>query len=108
MWTQNYTPIAGSLALSALAAAIPAFAMLYLLGVKRLPTWKASLAGLGAAAAVALFVYRMPVVLVASSLGYGATFGLFPIGWIIFSAILLYPVAVESRSEEHTSELQSP
>jgi len=100
MWTQNYTPLAGSLALSALAAALPAFAMLYLLGVQRLPAWKASLAGLGAAVVVALFVYRMPVGLVAGSLGYGATFGLFPIGWIIFSAILLYRVAVESGKFE--------
>ena len=100
MWTQNYTPLGGSLALSALAAALPAFAMLYLLGVRRLPAWKASIAGLGAAVVVALFVYRMPVVLVASSLGYGATFGLFPIGWIIFSAILLYRVAVESGKFE--------
>jgi lactate permease len=100
MWTQNYTPLAGSLALSALAAALPAFAMLYLLGVQRLPAWKASVAGLGAAVVVALAVYRMPVGLVAGSLGYGATFGLFPIGWIIFSAILLYRVAVESGKFE--------
>ena len=80
MWTQNYTPLAGSLALSALAAALPAFAMLYLLGVRRIPAWKASIAGLGVAVLVALAVYRMPVGLVASSLGFGATFGLFPIG----------------------------
>ena len=100
MWTQNYTPLAGSLALSALAAALPAFAMLYLLGVRRLPAWKASVAGLGVAALVALLVYRMPVGLVARSAGYGAAFGLFPIGWIIFSAILLYRVAVESGKFE--------
>jgi lactate permease len=74
--------------------------MLYLLGVRRLPAWKASVAGLGAAVVVALAVYRMPVGLVASSLGFGATFGLFPIGWIIFSAILLYRVAVESGKFE--------
>ena len=100
MWTQNYTPLAGSLALSAIVAALPAFAMLYLLGIKRFPAWKASVAGLGAAVVVALAVYRMPVGLVAGSLGYGATFGLFPIGWIIFSAILLYRVAVESGKFE--------
>jgi len=100
MWTQNYTPLAGSLALSALAAAMPAFAMLYLLGVKRLPAWKSSVAGLGAAVVVALLVYRMPVALVAGSFFYGAAFGLFPIGWIIFSAIFLYRVAVESGKFE--------
>jgi lactate permease len=74
--------------------------MLYLLGVKRLPAWKASVAGLGAAVLVALLVYRMPVGLAAGSVSYGACFGLFPIGWIIFSAILLYRVAVESGKFE--------
>ena len=100
MWTQNYTPLAGSLALSAIVAALPAFAMLYLLGIRRLPAWKASLAGLGAAVIVALLVYHMPVGLVAGSLGYGAAFGLFPIGWIVFAAILLYKVVVESGKFE--------
>jgi lactate permease len=100
MWAQNYTPLAGNLALSATVAALPAFAMLYLLGIKRLPAWKASLAGLGAAVVVALLLYRMPVGLVAGSLGYGAAFGLFPIGWIIFAAILLYRVVLESGKFE--------
>ena len=37
MWEQSYTPLNGSLALSALVAAIPIFALLYLLGVRRKP-----------------------------------------------------------------------
>ena len=48
MWQQNYTPIAGNLAFSALVAALPVFTLLYLLGVKRKPAWIASLSGLGA------------------------------------------------------------
>jgi lactate permease len=100
MWTQNYTPLAGSLALSAIVAALPAFAMLYLLGIKRLPAWKASVAGLVAAVVVALLLYRMPVELVAGSAVYGACFGLFPIGWIVFAAVLLYRVVVESGQFE--------
>jgi lactate permease len=100
MWTQNYTPLAGSLALSALAAAVPAIVMLYLIGVRRLPAWKSSVAGVGAAVVVALLVYRMPVGLVAGSFFYGAAYGLFPIGWIIFGAILLYRVVVESGKFE--------
>jgi len=47
MWQQNYTPVGGSLALSALVAAIPIFALLVLLGVIRKPAWMASLVGLG-------------------------------------------------------------
>jgi lactate permease len=100
MWTQNYTPLANSLGLSALAAAVPAILMIYLLGVRRMAAWKASVIGLGVAVVVALVVYRMPTGLVAGSFFCGAAYGLFPIGWIIFGAILLYHVAVESGKFE--------
>ena len=83
MWQQNYTPVAGSLALSTLVAAIPIFALLFLIGVLRKPAWMASLAGLGAAAVVALGVYGMHAGTLVSAVGYGAAFGLFPIGWEI-------------------------
>jgi L-lactate transport len=100
MWPQTYTPVAGNLGWSALVAAIPIFTLLFALGVKRLPAWKASLLGLGAAILVALFVYRMPAGLMANSVAFGAAFGLFPIGWIIFWAIVLYRVTVETGKFE--------
>jgi L-lactate transport len=95
MWSHNYTPIAGSLVLSSLAAAIPIFVLLFLLGVKRKPAWVAGLFGLGAAAVVAIVVYGMPVVNLIGAIGYGAANGLFPIGWVVFTAILLYNITVE-------------
>src|SRR5260370_3547125 len=61
MWSQNYTPVAGSLGLSSLVAAIPIFVLLFLLGVKRKPAWIAALSGLAAAAAAAIFGYGMPL-----------------------------------------------
>ena len=100
MWPQNYTPVAASLGLSALVAALPIFALLYLLGVKRKPAWVASLCGLGAAALVALVSYRMPVGTLLSAAGYGAAFGLFPIGWVVFCAILLYRITLETGKFE--------
>jgi lactate permease len=100
MWQQTYTPLAGSLPLSALVAAIPIFALLYLLGVRRLPSWKAALSGLGAAIAVAVLAYGMPVSRVVSSVGLGAAFGLLPIGYVVFTAILLYRVTVETGKFE--------
>ncbi|MGA2326061.1 MAG: lactate permease LctP family transporter [Bryobacteraceae bacterium] len=100
MWSQHYTPIAESLGASALVAALPVFALLYLLGVKRKPAWAASVAGLGAAVAVALLCYRMPPVTMLSTIGYGAATGLFPIGWVVFAAILLYRVTVETGKFE--------
>ena len=96
MWEQNYTPVAGSLGLSALVAAIPIFVLLVLLGVVRKPAWLASLAGLGAAVLMAGGVYGMPLDRLVASVTYGAAFGLFPIGWVVFTAILLYRVTLES------------
>ena len=46
MWSQNYAPLGGSLGFSSLAAAVPIFVLLYLLGVKRKPSWVAALSGL--------------------------------------------------------------
>ncbi len=96
MWQQNYTPVASSLPLSALVAAIPIFVLLILLGVMRKPAWMASLAGLGAAALVAAGVYGMPVGKLFAAATCGAAFGLLPIGYVVFAAILLYRVTLES------------
>jgi lactate permease len=100
MWEQTYTPVGGSLGLSTLVAGIPIFTLLVLLGVVRKPAWMASLAGLAAAAVVAIGVYRMPVGLVGGAITFGAAFGLFPIGWVVFSAILLYRITLESGKFE--------
>ncbi|HLI82763.1 MAG TPA: L-lactate permease [Bryobacteraceae bacterium] len=100
MWQQNYTPIGNSLPLSALVAALPIFVLLYLIGVRRLPAWKSALAGLITALLVAFFGYGMPVNLVGSAAIYGAAFGLWPIGWVVFSAVLLYRVTLESGKFE--------
>ncbi len=100
MWQQNYTPIGDSLALSASVAAFPIAVLLLMLGVFRKPAWMAALAGLGGAAAVALFGYGMPATTVVAAAAYGAAFGLLPIGWIVFSAILLYRVVVETGKFE--------
>ncbi len=100
MWQQNYTPIAGSLAWSAMVAGLPIFAMLFLLGILRKPAWMASLIGLATAVIVSAAVYGMPAGPLTAAVTYGAAFGLFPIGWVVFSAILLYRITVESGKFE--------
>jgi L-lactate transport len=100
MWQQNYTPLNGSLALSALAAALPIFMLLFLLGIKRKPAWIAALSGLATTVLVALFLYGMPVTKMVGAATYGAAFGLFPIGWIVIWAVLLYRLTVESGKFE--------
>jgi len=100
MWQQHYTPIADSIGFSALVAAAPIFVLLFLLGVKRKPAWIAGLAGLATAIVVALAVYRMPVGTMFSSVTFGALFGLFPIGWIVYWAIVLYRITVDTGNFE--------
>ena len=100
MWQQNYAPLGGSLGLSALAAAVPIVVLLLLLGWARKPAWLASLAGLASAGVVAAVVYGMPFDRLVGSITFGAAFGLFPIGWVVFTAILLYRVTLESGKFE--------
>jgi L-lactate transport len=94
MWQQTYTPIANSVGLSALIASLPIFTLLFLLGVLRKPAWIAALSGLATAAVVALVAFGMPAPLILSSTAYGAAFGLFPIGWVVFWAVVLYKITV--------------
>jgi len=100
MWQQTYTPVADNLWLSALVAALPIFVLLFLLGIVRKPSWMSSLAGLGTAMVVAAAVYGMPVDKLLSATLMGAVFGLFPIGWVVFAAILLYRISLESGQFE--------
>src|SRR5258708_30804126 len=100
MWQQVYAPLGDSLVISALVAALPIFTLLFLLGVARKPGWLAGLIGTGVATLVALFVYHMPAATAFSALLYGAANGLWPIGWIVFTAILLYRITVETGKFE--------
>ncbi len=100
MWQPNFTPVSGSLPLSALVAALPILVLLLLLGVMRKPSRMASLIGLATAMLVAATFYGMPAGRLLAAATNGAAFGLFPIGWVVFAAILLYRVTVESGKFE--------
>ena len=100
MWQHNYTPLQGSLLWSTVVAALPIFVLLYLLGVKRKPAWVASLSGLGATIVISLFLYRMPVTQVVTATLYGAANGLFPIGWIVIWALVLYRLILDTGNFE--------
>src|SRR5579871_4950852 len=100
MWQHNYTPVAGSLLWSTVVAAAPIFVLLLLIGILRKPAWISALWGLSAAIVISLFEYGMPVRNVVGAVSYGAAYGLFPIGWIVFSSILLYRVALETGKFE--------
>ena len=100
MWQHNYEPIAGSLGISALFAAIPIVVLFLMLGVFRKPAWMSALSALASAVLVSLLVYGMPAQLAFISAIYGAAFGLFPIAWIVFTSIMLYRLAVDTGKFE--------
>ena len=100
MWQHNYEPVAGSLGLSAIFAAIPILVLFYMLGIRRTPAWMAAVSALGSALIVSLFVYGMPAQLAIVSTIYGAAFGIFPIAWIVFASIMLYRLAVDTGKFE--------
>ena len=100
MWQHNYEPVAGSLGVSALFAAIPILVLFFMLGVARKPAWMAASSALLSALLVALTVYGMPAQLAVISAIYGAAFGIFPIAWIVFASIMLYRLAVDTGKFE--------
>ncbi|MFD6751699.1 L-lactate permease, partial [Streptomyces anthocyanicus] len=97
MYVQELEPVADSLGLSALVAALPLVVVLVLLGGVRMKAHLAGLAGLLAAALVACLAYGMPVGQTLSSAAQGAAFGLFPILWIVVNALWVYRMTVRTR-----------
>jgi lactate permease len=82
--------------LSTLLAAAPVIALLGSLGLLSWSAPKAAALGLATALAVAIGVYGMPWQSALAAAGYGACFGLFPIGWIVLAAVFLYVLTVEA------------
>jgi lactate permease len=81
---------------STLLAAVPVVVLFWLLVPRRWLAPKAGAAGAVAALLVAIIVYRMPWGSAVMAFLYGVGFGLLPVGWTIFSAMLLYNVTVET------------
>ncbi|WP_395577138.1 L-lactate permease [Streptomyces sp. BK79] len=97
MYVQELEPVAGSLGLSALVAALPLVIVLVLLGGVRMKAHLAGLTGLLAAVLVAWLAYGMPLDQTASSAVQGALFGIFPILWIVVNALWVYRMTVRTR-----------
>ena len=72
MWQHNYQPVAGSLGVSAVVAAIPIVVLFVMLGALRKPAWMSAFTALISALLVSLVVYGMPMKLALISTVYGA------------------------------------
>lgn len=99
-WIQNYITVGGSTVGSACVAAIPLLILFYMLAVRKAKGHIAAAAGLIGALIVAVAVWKMPVGLAVSATLMGAAFGLFPIVWIVVTAVWVYNMTVESGEFE--------
>jgi hypothetical protein len=99
-WSQPYYLLGRGLGISSLLAVIPTLLLLYLLAVRRKASWIAALAGLAATLLLAIFAYGMSLRHTISSAAYGAGFGIFPISWIVFWALVLYEITVTTGKFE--------
>jgi lactate permease len=103
-WPQNYYLFGQGLGVSSLVAVVPILVLLFLLAVMRRAAWVAALAGLAATVAMAIGAYGMSLRHTLSAAAYGVSFGIFPISWIIFWALVLYQVTVRTAKFEVIKE----
>lgn len=98
-WTQTYTPL-GSLWLTAIVALLPIVFFFLALTVLKLKGHIAGAFTLLIALAVAIIAYKMPISIALSSAIYGFSYGLWPIAWIIITAVFLYKITVKTGQFE--------
>ena len=96
LFHQNYSPVAGSILLSALVASLPPLLLALMLAYWRFAPWKSAIAGATSAFLLAWLVWGMPFSLTVAAATHGMAYGLWPICWIVFSAVLFYNLSVES------------
>jgi lactate permease len=94
-WSQVYAPL-GGIGVSALVAALPVVVLMVLLAFWHVRAHLAAVIALLTAGVVAVAVYGMPPALAVAAAGYGAAFGLLPIGWLVVNAIFIYQLSVET------------
>ncbi len=98
-WIQTYNPL-GSVALSAAVAALPVIVLLVSLAIFRIRAHLAVAAALISVLAIAIGVYRMPAITAFAAAGFGALYGVLPIGWIVLNVVFLYEITVQTGQFE--------
>src|SRR5262249_2632327 len=81
---------------STILAALPVVVLFCLLVPRRWLAPRVGAPGAITALLLAVIVYQMPVGMALMSFVHGAAFGLLPVGWTIFFAMLLYNITVET------------
>jgi lactate permease len=96
VFQQVYDPVAGNILVSALVAALPPILLAILLAGVRLAPWKSAIAAAVTAFVLAWLVWGMPFTVTIAAATQGMAFGLWPISWIVLSAVFFYNLSVES------------
>lgn len=99
VWNQVIDPF-NNIGLSALVAVVPILVIFWALIIKKMKGYKASIMATVTAIIIAIAIYKMPVSLALLSTANGALYGLFPICWIIISAVFLFNLTVKSGQFE--------
>ena len=97
-WNQIIDPF-NNIIVSALIASIPVIIIFWSL-LKKVKGYITSLLTLAGAIIITFFAYHMPLKLIMLSTLHGALYGLFPICWIIISAVFLFNITVKSGQFE--------
>jgi lactate permease len=96
VYKQVLDPVGDSLGLTSIFAAIPIVVLFVLLGGLKMKAHWASLIALATAIVIALAVYSMPLGQALDASLEGAAFGIFPIMWIVFVALWIYNMTVDT------------
>jgi lactate permease len=99
-WIQSYTPVAGSLGMSALIAVIPLVVIFVCLAVLKMKAHKAGPLAVASAIGIAITVWGMPAKLAGLAFMQGAAFGLFPVFYIVITTLFLYNITVKGGQFE--------
>ena len=98
-WQQVIDPF-DNIGLSALLAVVPILFIFWALIIQKMKGYLASLIATALAILIAISAYGMPVKLALLSTANGALYGLFPICWIIITAVFLFNITVKSGQFE--------
>jgi len=98
-WQQLIDPF-NNIVLSALLAVVPILFIFWALIIQKMKGYQASLIATALAILIAVTAYGMPVKLALLSTANGALYGLFPICWIVITAVFLFNITVKSGQFE--------
>ncbi len=98
-WKMVTDPM-GNIGLSALLAAVPIFYLFWALAFKRMKGHWAAISSVAIALVVAVAAYGMPANLAILATINGMLFGVWPVAWIVVTAVFIYNLSVKTGQFE--------